>query len=118
MSARGVSDLERGLSRAPRLQTLTRLADALGLDQVQREDLLRASGRLGGDAPSLPGDAMPRAAQSSFTGLPVYLTPALGREREVATLSRLLTRDDVQCARGALRVGPARSVSRERAPAR
>ena len=50
LSARGVSDLERGLSRAPRLHTLSRLAEALGLGQTEREDLLRASGRL--DTPS------------------------------------------------------------------
>ena len=32
LSLRGVSDLERGLSRAPSLHTLGRLADALGLE--------------------------------------------------------------------------------------
>jgi transcriptional regulator with XRE-family HTH domain len=32
LSLRGISDLERGLSRTPRLHTLSRLADALGLE--------------------------------------------------------------------------------------
>jgi transcriptional regulator with XRE-family HTH domain len=31
ISLRGLSDLERGLSRGPRLETLARLAEALGL---------------------------------------------------------------------------------------
>jgi transcriptional regulator with XRE-family HTH domain len=46
LSARGLSDLERGLSRVPRLDTLTRIADALELDAAARETLVEASGRL------------------------------------------------------------------------
>ena len=56
LSARGLSDLERGLSRAPRLHTLSQLAEALALSPADREALLRASGRLSqsdvGDAPA------------------------------------------------------------------
>jgi len=95
LSARGVSDLERGLSRAPRLDTLSRLAEALQLDQSQRETLLRASGRLGGGGPSAPARAAPVFNPPGQGGLPMYLTPVLGREREHAALHRLFARDDV-----------------------
>src|SRR5215471_2649450 len=90
MSARGVSDLERGLSRAPRLQTLGRLAEALGLSQSDREALLRASGRLGPAQPPRP------SGEGGGEGhLPVYLTPLLGRDSEQAALSQLFGREDV-----------------------
>ena len=44
LSLRGVSDLERGLSRAPRLHTLGRLMDALGLEGSARQTLASAGG--------------------------------------------------------------------------
>lgn len=43
LSVRGLSDLERGLSRTARLHTLVRLADALGLTGEARAELLTAS---------------------------------------------------------------------------
>jgi predicted ATPase/DNA-binding XRE family transcriptional regulator len=92
MSTRGISDLERGLTRAPRLHTLSRLSEALGLDPTQRQDLLRASGRLSGTE-SVPEKPPPQAP--AFGGLPAYLTPVLGREREEAALGAWLRRDDV-----------------------
>ena len=49
VSVRGLSDLERGRSRAPRLDTLNRLSEALGLDDAQRLALVQASGHLGSD---------------------------------------------------------------------
>ncbi len=36
LSLRGVSDLERGVRRSPRLETVRMLADALGLGQEDR----------------------------------------------------------------------------------
>jgi transcriptional regulator with XRE-family HTH domain len=42
ISVRGLSDLERGLSRTARLHTLARLADALGLSGEARTELLTA----------------------------------------------------------------------------
>jgi predicted ATPase/transcriptional regulator with XRE-family HTH domain len=71
LSARGVSDLERGLSRAPRLHTLSRLCEALALSATERAILLRAGGRLS-DPPSaaertlgIPSDAGPGEAVRS-----------------------------------------------------
>ena len=36
LSARGISDLERGVRQAPRLETIRLLADALGLTPPER----------------------------------------------------------------------------------
>src|SRR5215207_4936172 len=104
LSVRGVSDLERGLSRAPRLHTIGRLAEALALAPADREVLLRASGRLadtpvaaerGAPQPATPAD--PRAGPgSAATGLPVFLTGLVGRDEDTAAVLRLLTRDDVR----------------------
>ncbi len=92
LSARGVSDLERGLSRVPRLDTVSRLADALQLTQPEREALLRASGRLVGEHESAPT----REVDPSPDGLPAFLTRLLGREQEQAALHRLLGRSDIR----------------------
>src|SRR5438094_3140033 len=60
LSARAVSDLERGARRAPYPDTLRRLADALGLADAARTHLAAgargAPGPSGGEAPtaSLP----------------------------------------------------------------
>ena len=42
LSPRGVSNLERGISRAPYPSTVGRLADALGLDPAERAALIGA----------------------------------------------------------------------------
>ena len=43
LSVRGISDLERGVRRAPHPATIARLADALDLDSSARESLLAAA---------------------------------------------------------------------------
>jgi predicted ATPase len=94
LSVRGVSDLERGLSRAPRLDTLTRLADALELDAAGRLALVRASGHLSPEAD--PEDTLrqpqPAAARpgGAVRSLPGYLTALIGREHDQAAIARLL----------------------------
>src|SRR5262244_3295058 len=45
LSVRGISDLERGVRRAPHPATIARLADALGLAAAQRGALLLAGTR-------------------------------------------------------------------------
>src|SRR5271156_4317822 len=47
MSARGISDLERGIHRAPYRQTLDLLLDALELDREQRALMAAAARRPG-----------------------------------------------------------------------
>src|SRR5918911_2892333 len=55
LSTRGLSDLERGLRRTPRLGTVRLLADALGLAGVARDRLLASR--------------QPRCAWNASTGL-------------------------------------------------
>jgi predicted ATPase/class 3 adenylate cyclase/DNA-binding XRE family transcriptional regulator len=76
LSARTVSDLERGINRSPRKDTLPLLAEALGLTAEERRDLEAMTRRPGPvSTPPTPG-AIP-------SNLP--LPPLLGREREVAS---------------------------------
>ncbi len=83
LSLRGISDLERGVRRAPHLTTVRVLADALGLDPADRQALLAAA---------RPG-ALPDTADAASGGcplLPLPLTPLLGRDQEVATLTSMV----------------------------
>lgn len=77
LSARAISDLERGVNRAPRFATLELLANALSLSAAQR-DLLQAAAQ-----PELdrPGDA---TAPASLVNLPTPPTRLIGREAERA----------------------------------
>jgi non-specific serine/threonine protein kinase len=81
VSARAISDLERGLSRAPRPDTVALLATALRLPPDERAALAAA--------------ARPRPVGRGGAGparhnLPVPLTSFVGREAELAALTRLL----------------------------
>src|SRR4051812_47332559 len=83
LSLRGVSDLERGVRRAPRLETIRRLADALELAEDTRAELL-AAGRSAVFAHDLGAGARGRVVADTFLrarpALPA--TPLVGRERE------------------------------------
>jgi DNA-binding CsgD family transcriptional regulator/transcriptional regulator with XRE-family HTH domain/tetratricopeptide (TPR) repeat protein len=73
LSVRGISDLERGARRSPRRDTLALLADALQLDEAERERWLRAR----------------RIATSNDPApdiLPLYRTSLVGRQRELELL--------------------------------
>ncbi|MBV9546791.1 MAG: XRE family transcriptional regulator [Chloroflexi bacterium] len=83
ISVRGLSDLERGLSRTARLHTLARLADALGLAGAARAELLDTS------QPSAPS-AAGRTPAAGAAGLPIALTSFVGRRTELAEAQRLL----------------------------
>src|SRR3712207_6064134 len=71
LSARAVSDLERGLRRAPYRDTVRSLADALRLSAAERTALEGAASRRRGPRPGL---SLP------VTDLPTPLTPLVGRE--------------------------------------
>ena len=77
ISARSISDLERGFSRAPHPDTIAFLAQALGLSGPERAAFLSAAHpqppRIGG-FPTRPP-------------LPVVLSPLIAREREEAGCS-------------------------------
>ncbi|MFF4414460.1 ATP-binding protein [Streptosporangium sp. NPDC001559] len=79
ISARAVSDLERDPDRSPRPDTVTLLADALGLRPEQRARLLAA--------------VRPRAGHPP---IPRPLTPLIGRDDVVAALAELLGGGEVR----------------------
>src|SRR5947209_1786312 len=74
LSARAISDLERGLSRTPRYDTLAMLASALNLSAEQRSALFAAA------RPSSPKED---AKVSRLQVLPFPPTALLGRREEV-----------------------------------
>ena len=89
LSLRGISDLERGVRRAPHLTTIRVIADALGLGLEERQALLAAARP--GTGPE-PVDAAP----DGYAPLPLPLTSLLGREREVTALVSLLRGGDIR----------------------
>jgi predicted ATPase/transcriptional regulator with XRE-family HTH domain len=91
LSTRGVSDLERGARRAPRLETVRMLADALGLDGPDRATLLAARGA----TQATPAKARP-SADAARPALPVPPTPLIGREPEMAAAVEALRQPDVR----------------------
>lgn len=80
MSVRGISDLERGVNRAPYRSTVTRLADALGLHGQERALLEQASSRFGRNSE----DASP----VTWSGGQTSSTLMVGRDRELEILRR------------------------------
>ena len=82
VSARGVSDLERGARRTPHPTTVRLLVDALELGPADRQALLAAA------RPASESDThlKPDMAQEPLSPpLPIPLTALLGRERELAS---------------------------------
>jgi transcriptional regulator with XRE-family HTH domain len=95
LSMRAITDLERGVRRAPYRETVRMLADALSLAEADRaafeETARRPRGR----------PASPAVAGGFVADLPTPLTPLIGREREVADAVRLLRRTAVPPVEGA-----------------
>ncbi len=89
LSARAISDLERGINRAPRYATLELLAKALSLSAPQR-DLLQAAAQ-----PDLAtaDNAPPRATLVSFPSPPTRL---IGRDLERAQALTLLRQGETR----------------------
>src|SRR6266496_5449048 len=81
LSTRAISDLERGLSRAPRYDTLDMLTSAMNLEASQRAALFAAA------RPALPREV---AKAAPLQVLPFPPTTLLGREQEVAQALDLL----------------------------
>jgi predicted ATPase/transcriptional regulator with XRE-family HTH domain len=92
LSARTISDLERGVKRAPYRATATRLARGLGLGLAPRE---RAT--LEAAIPRRPPRAAPAACPARpRPSLPAQPTPLLGRDGDAAAVCGLLRRGDVR----------------------
>jgi len=84
LSIRSISDLERGLSRQPRYETLDLLTKALGLSAEQRVALFSLA------RPSLPGADTPKPPLPVLPVLPVPPTLMLGRDQELTLGLELL----------------------------
>jgi predicted ATPase/DNA-binding XRE family transcriptional regulator len=92
LSVRGISDLERGIRRKPRPETVRMLACGLGLAQRERVALIEAARPSAegerGEAQGPPNPVLPR--------LPLPPTPLIGRQREVTELTDLLHRSGIR----------------------
>jgi predicted ATPase/transcriptional regulator with XRE-family HTH domain len=95
LSVRGISDLERGVNQTPRKDTLDMLADALGLSPEDRRawELAR---RQFSDRPMSRQNTDRVASSQPAGGLPSRLTTFVGREREIASLQKLLVRPETR----------------------
>ncbi len=93
LTANAIGALERGERKRPYPLTLRRLADALGLSEVERTDLVAAASRTPG-----AGAPAPALTNRSRTGicLPGALTPLIGRDREAEVVLRLFARPEVR----------------------
>ena len=98
LSVRAIGDLERGVHQVPRLETVRLLADALGLDEVGRAELLAAARphvMAPGDRERARGHPL-KTREARPNNLPLQPTPFVGREDQVARVVDLLSRDDVR----------------------
>ncbi len=82
LTARGISDLERGERRRPYPNTVRSLAEALGLSEDERAALVAAVPGRGGIATT--------AAISGATALPMPPTRLVGREHDLQEVAELL----------------------------
>ena len=85
LSLRGISDLERGVCRAPPRGTVLRLAEALGLEDEEAASLLTMARRgrtaMDATAPARLGQHLPLAHSS-----------LVGRERDIPDVGEHLER--------------------------
>jgi non-specific serine/threonine protein kinase len=102
VSARAVSDLERGQRQAPYPRTVRQLAKALRLGADERARLLAAVPPRRGPTPLDPAAARPP------TNLPAPVSSFVGRERELAEIRRLLGATRLLTLTGAGGVGKTR----------
>jgi tetratricopeptide (TPR) repeat protein/transcriptional regulator with XRE-family HTH domain len=85
LSVRAISDMERGVTSRPHGNSVAKLAQALGLDELGAAELARASRPGDEGLASPPGRRVPRQ-------LPHALTSFVGREAEMTRLTSLLDR--------------------------
>ena len=88
LSAPAIGQLERGDRRAPRLETVRLLADALTLDAEARGALLRAA-RSDADGAGVLEGPVTRTAPTPAGNLLVQPTALIGREQDLAALRGL-----------------------------
>jgi predicted ATPase/DNA-binding NarL/FixJ family response regulator/DNA-binding XRE family transcriptional regulator len=86
LSTRAISDLERGINRTPRYDTLELLVTALPLSAQQRDVFRAAAHPAMAPASLVPAPTAP--------GLPLASTPFIGREAELAQIEDSLDNPD------------------------
>ncbi len=89
LSARGISDLERGARERPHRDTVDLLLDALNLTADDRALLVAAAQHAGRGSRASTADAVPG-------NLPHPLTSLIGRDADIRAVCALLHRDDVR----------------------
>ena len=90
ISAQGIGALERGDRRTPQRETLTLLADALGLNSEQRFSFEAAAVRKSVPRPGKSAVSEAPRPQSRPALLPPALTSFVGREAEIAEIGALV----------------------------
>jgi predicted ATPase/DNA-binding XRE family transcriptional regulator len=93
LSVRAVSDLERGLRRAPHKDTLALLTRALALDETESKLLMEAARRA---RPESRRTAAATTVEAPPPAAPGWLTPLIGRERQGAAIAHLLASRDTR----------------------
>jgi predicted ATPase/transcriptional regulator with XRE-family HTH domain len=102
VSARAVSDMERGLRKSPRPETLRLLAEALALDADERSQFfVAAHSEPEGIARTSPRDTTGRSGKSTANllasrPLPRPLDALIGREHDVEAIVSLLESDQAR----------------------
>src|SRR5918998_1177808 len=89
LTAKGISDLERGARRRPYPHTVRSLADALELPEDERAALFAA-------IPKRGGTTTEEAVNVLAPTLPVPSTPLVGRERDLEEIKTLLAQPEVR----------------------
>ena len=92
LSARTISDLERGIKQRPYPHTVQRLVEALGLTEEEASRFQRAARRTGAGLRGLA--AIERDGQR--ISLPIQSTSFIGRQREAREVQELLSRKEVR----------------------
>jgi predicted ATPase/DNA-binding XRE family transcriptional regulator len=88
LTARGISDLERGVRKRPYPHTVRSIAEALNLPEDERASLLAS-------VPSRSSATAP-ATGSETEPLPALSTPLVGRERELGEIRAFLARHGIR----------------------
>src|SRR3712207_6668770 len=89
LTAKGISDLERGARNRPYPHTVRSLADALELPENERSSLLAA-------VPKRSRTPTEEAVDVLAPTLPVPSTPLVGRERDLEEIKTLLAQREVR----------------------
>jgi len=91
LTAQGIGAQERGLRQTPHRDTVTMLAEALGLSPEESRALEATVRRRHGPQP-----ASDQPATAMALTLPIVRAPLIGREREAAEIARVLSLEETR----------------------